>query len=62
MTVAHEHRYPKTITVDNGSEFISLEMGGCAYRNGVALDFIRPDRRSKTASSRASTVASATSA
>jgi putative transposase len=36
--------YPHAITVDNGSEFISREMDGWAYRNGVALDFIRPGR------------------
>ena len=42
--IASERCYPKTITVDNGSEFISREMDGWAYRNGVALDFIRPGR------------------
>lgn len=35
---------PKTITVDNGSEFISKEMDSWAYRRGIQLDFIRPGR------------------
>jgi putative transposase len=35
---------PKTITVDNGTEFISKEMDSWAYRRGVQLDFIRPGR------------------
>jgi putative transposase len=42
--IASERGCPKAITVDNGSEFISREMDGWAYRNGVALDFIRPGR------------------
>ena len=42
--IVAERTYPKAITVDNGSEFISREMDGWAYRNGVALDFIRPGR------------------
>ena len=42
--IASERGCPKVITVDNGSEFISREMDGWAYRNGVALDFIRPGR------------------
>ncbi len=33
---------PKTIKVDNGSEFISKLMDKWAYENGVALDFSRP--------------------
>ena len=37
------HRgYPKTITVDNGTEVYSKEMDAWAYRHGVKLDFIRP--------------------
>lgn len=36
--------YPKTITVDNGSEFYSKEMDAWAYRRGVRLDFIRPGK------------------
>jgi putative transposase len=30
--------YPKTIRVDQGSEFVSREMDLWAYANGVALD------------------------
>ena len=36
--------YPKTITVDNGTEFYSKEMDAWAYRRGVRLDFIRPGK------------------
>ena len=35
---------PKTITVDNGSEFFSKAMDAWAYRNKVQLDFIRPGK------------------
>jgi putative transposase len=35
---------PKTIKVDNGSEFISKAMDRWAYENGVELDFSRPGR------------------
>lgn len=34
--------YPKTIRVDNGSEFISRDMDLWAYQRGVILDFSRP--------------------
>lgn len=36
--------YPKTIRVDNGSEFISRDLELWAYVNGVTLDFSRPDK------------------
>jgi putative transposase len=36
--------YPKTLTVDNGSEFYSKEMDAWAYRRGLRLDLIRPGR------------------
>lgn len=36
--------YPKTIRVDNGSEFVSRDMDLWAYRNGVTLDFSRPEK------------------
>ena len=36
--------YPKTITVDNGSEFYSKEMDSWAWLHGVRLDFIRPGK------------------
>jgi putative transposase len=35
--VALERGYPKTITVDNGSEFYSQAMDSWAYRHGVQL-------------------------
>ena len=35
---------PKSIRVDNGTEFQSRAMDGWAYRNGVQLDFIRPGK------------------
>lgn len=35
---------PKSITVDNGTEFASKAMDHWAYNNGVHLDFIRPGR------------------
>lgn len=36
--------YPKTIRVDNGSEFISRDMDLWAYQRGVILDFSRPGK------------------
>ena len=33
--------YPKTIRVDNGSEFISRDMDLWAYQKGITLDFSR---------------------
>ena len=36
--------YPKTIRVDNGSEFISRDMDLWAYHHGVTLDFSRPGK------------------
>ena len=36
--------YPKTIRVDNGSEFISREMDLWAYQRNVTLDFSRPGK------------------
>ncbi len=37
-------RKPKTITVDNGSEFTSKELDTWSYLNDVKLDFIRPGK------------------
>src|SRR5437870_4276870 len=34
----------QSITVDNGSEFISRALDFWAYRNNVKLDFIRPGK------------------
>lgn len=36
--------YPKTIRVDNGSEFISRDLDLWAYARGVTLDFSRPGK------------------
>jgi putative transposase len=36
--------YPKTIRVDNGSEFISRDLDLWAYQRGVTLDFSRPGK------------------
>lgn len=40
--------YPKTIRVDNGSEFISRDMDLRAYQRGVILDFSRPGKPTDT--------------
>lgn len=37
-------RRPRTITVDNGSEFASRKLDAWAYTHGVQLDFIRPGK------------------
>ncbi len=36
--------YPKTIRVDQGSEFISRDLDPWAYQRGVELDFSRPGK------------------
>ena len=36
--------YPKTIRVDNGSEFVSRDMDLWAYQRNVTLDFSRPGK------------------
>jgi putative transposase len=36
--------YPKTIRVDQGSEFISRDIDLWAYAKGVTLDFSRPGK------------------
>lgn len=36
--------YPKTIRVDNGSEFVSRDMDLWAYQNDITLDFSRPGK------------------
>ena len=36
--------YPRTIRVDNGSEFISRDLDLWAYANDVTLDFSRPGK------------------
>lgn len=42
--VCPEIGYPKTIRVDNGSEFISRDLDLWAYAKGVTLDFSRPGK------------------
>ena len=42
--IAELRGYPKSITVDNGTEFCSKAVDGWAYRKGVKLEFIRPGR------------------
>ena len=35
---------PRSITVDHGTEFMSRALEDWAYRRGVQLDFIRPEK------------------
>jgi putative transposase len=42
--VCSEVGYPKTIRVDQGSEFISRDLDLWAYHRGVVLDFSRPSK------------------
>jgi len=42
--VCAEVGHPKTIRVDNGSEFISRDLDLWAYRHGVTHDFSRPGK------------------
>lgn len=42
--VARGRGYPKSIRVDNGTEFYSQAMDRWAYRHGVELAFIRPGK------------------
>lgn len=42
--VCRQIGYPKTIRVDNGSEFISRDMDLWAYQRNVTLDFSRPGK------------------
>jgi putative transposase len=38
------HGAPRSITVDHGTEFMSLALEDWAYQRGVALDFTRPGK------------------
>jgi transposase InsO family protein len=40
--------YPRTIRVDQGSEFISRDLDLWAYANSVTLDFSRPGKPTDT--------------
>ena len=42
--VLGEGTYPRSITVDHGTEFQSRALEDWAYRQGVQLDFIRPGK------------------
>lgn len=42
--VVFQRGAPRSITVDNGSEFASRAMDAWAYRHGILLDFIRPGK------------------
>ena len=42
--VCHQIGHPKTIRVDNGSQFISRDLDLWAYANAVTLDFSRPGK------------------
>jgi len=42
--LADRRGLPESITVDNGSEFISKALDFWAYRNNVKMDFIRPGK------------------
>ena len=42
--VCAEVGFPKTIRVDQGSEFVSRDLDLWAYRHGVILDFSRPGK------------------
>jgi len=42
--VCRQAGYPKTIRVDQGSEFISRDLDLWAYQKGVELDFSRPGK------------------
>ena len=42
--ICQQTGYPKTIRVDQGSEFVSRDMDFWAYQRGVTLDFSRPGK------------------
>jgi len=42
--VGLQHGFPKTIRVDQGTEFVSRDLDLWAYQRGVTLDFSRPGK------------------
>ena len=54
--------YPKTIRVDQGSEFVSRDLDLWAYQKDVVLDFSRPGKPTDNSSSSRSTGSSGHSA
>ena len=40
--ISKHRQLPKSITVENGSEFAIITLDTWVYKNGVKLDFIRP--------------------
>ena len=46
--ICRQTGYPKTIRVDQGSEFISRDLDLWAYAKGVTLDFSRPGKPTDT--------------
>jgi len=42
--IRKERGAPRSIQVDNGSEFYSKAMDGWAYRHGIQIEFIRPGK------------------
>ena len=44
--------YPKTIRVDQGSEFVSRDLDLWAYAHNVTLDFLRPGKPTDNAFNR----------
>lgn len=46
--VGREHGFPRTIRVDQGSEFISRDLDLWAYQRDVTLDFSRPGEPTDT--------------
>ncbi len=42
--VGREHGFPKSIRVDQGTEFVSRDLDLWAYQRDVTLDFSRPGK------------------
>lgn len=58
----YQRGVPQRIQTDNGSEFISITMGCCAYDHALAMDLSRPGRSTDNPFFESATGASATSA